>query len=170
MAQSAKPLGRPDHDMMPIRAAIAREHVSIGLDTSVVLRLLTDEPAADARLAALASNVLMRRPRALHHHYGLAKKEARSCLRRMAGSGIETPVPPQAVSALDLGPEPALPTGSFTPLTALEGRHHADSRQEDVRARGRRPSWTRVDDSPRRLLRLASEADRKTQFAAHSAQ
>lgn len=38
---------------------------------------------------------------ALHHHYGLAKNEARSHLRRMAGSGVLTVVPPEAVTALD---------------------------------------------------------------------
>jgi hypothetical protein len=38
---------------------------------------------------------------ALHHHYGMAKEEARSHLRRMAGSGVVTVVPPLAIAALD---------------------------------------------------------------------
>lgn len=91
--------------------------MSIGLDTSVVLRLLTGEPAVDARLARVRIErahaaaemvlvtdlVLAEAYFALHYHYGLAKDEARACLRRMADSGIVTIVPPEAVAALDPG-------------------------------------------------------------------
>jgi predicted nucleic acid-binding protein len=91
--------------------------VSIGLDTSVVLRLLTGEPAVDARLARarierahaaaevvlVTDLVLAEAYFALHYHYGLAKEESRACLRRMASSGIVTVIPPEAVSALDPG-------------------------------------------------------------------
>lgn len=89
--------------------------MSIGLDTSVVLRLLTGQPATEAHLArsrierahAAAETVIVtdlvvaEAYFALHHHYGLAKDEARSHLRKMAGSGIVTVVPPEAVTALD---------------------------------------------------------------------
>lgn len=89
--------------------------MSVGLDTSVVLRLLTGEPAVEARVARarierahaaaepviVTDLVLAEAYFALHHHYGIAKEEARSHLRRMAGSGVVTVVPPEAVAALD---------------------------------------------------------------------
>jgi len=89
--------------------------VSIGLDTSIVLRLLTGEPVAEARLARarverahsaaehvlVTDLVLVEAYFALHHHYGLAKEDARSHLRRMALSGVVTVVPPEAISALE---------------------------------------------------------------------
>lgn len=89
--------------------------MSVGLDTSVVLRLLTGEPASEARVARtrierahaagerviVTDLVLAEAYFALHYHYGLAKEEARSHLRRMAGSGVVTVVPPEAVAALD---------------------------------------------------------------------
>jgi predicted nucleic acid-binding protein len=88
--------------------------LSIGLDTSVVLRLLTGQPAADARLALarlerahaaaeavlVTDLVLAEAYFALHYHYGLSKEEARSHLLRMAGSGTISIVPPEAVNAL----------------------------------------------------------------------
>jgi predicted nucleic-acid-binding protein len=88
--------------------------MSIGLDTSVVLRLLTGEPAKEARLARVRIErahaaadpvivtdlVLAEAYFALHYHYGLAKEEARSSLHRMANSGVVTIMPPEAVSAL----------------------------------------------------------------------
>jgi predicted nucleic acid-binding protein len=89
--------------------------VSLGLDTSVVLRLLTGEPAVEARFARarierahaaadqviVTDLVLAEAYFALHHHYGLTKDDARSHLRRMALSGVVAVVPPEAVSALE---------------------------------------------------------------------
>jgi predicted nucleic acid-binding protein len=108
--------------------------VSIGLDTSVVLRLLTGEPAAEAHLARgrierahaaaepviVTDLVLAEAYFALHHHYGLAKEEARAHLRRMAGSGIVTVVPPEAVPALD----PSAGAGLADRL--IHARHRAE--------------------------------------------
>ena len=65
--------------------------MSVGLDTSVVLRLLTGEPAVESRLArarierahAAADHVIVtdlvlaEAYFALHHHYGLTKDDAR---------------------------------------------------------------------------------------------
>lgn len=108
--------------------------MSLGLDTSVVLRLLTGEPAAEARLARVRIErahaatepvivtdlVLAEAYFALHHHYGLAKEEARSHLRRMASSGIVTIVPPEAVFAL----EPS--TGAGLADRLIHARHRAE--------------------------------------------
>ena len=72
--------------------------MSLGLDTSVLLRLLTGEPAREASLArarlerayaarervVVTDLVLAEAYFALHYHYGIAKEEARSHLRRMA--------------------------------------------------------------------------------------
>jgi predicted nucleic acid-binding protein len=88
--------------------------VSLGLDTSVVLRLLTGQPATEARLArARVERAYAARERvlvtdlvlaeayfALHYHYGIPKEEARSHLRRMANSGVVTVSPPEAGWAL----------------------------------------------------------------------
>jgi predicted nucleic acid-binding protein len=108
--------------------------VSLGLDTSVVLRLLTGQPPAEARLAqarlerahASAETVLVtdlvlaEAYFALCHHYGLAKDEARSLLHRMATSGVLSVVPPEAVSAL------APSTGAGMADRLIHARHRAE--------------------------------------------
>ena len=122
------------HSRIHRARAEARAALSIGLDTSVVLRLLTGQPAADARLARarierahaaaevvlVTDLVLAEAYFALHYHYGQSKEEARSQLRRMAGSGIVTVVPPEAVTALD----PALGAGLADRL--IHARHRAE--------------------------------------------
>jgi predicted nucleic acid-binding protein len=108
--------------------------VSLGLDTSVLLRLLTGEPAREASLArarlerAYAARervivtdlVLAEAYFALHYHYGIAKEEARSHLRRMAGSGIVTVSPPEAVWALDAS------AGAGLADRLIHARHRAE--------------------------------------------
>lgn len=88
--------------------------MSLGLDTSVVLRLLTGEPTSEARLArarierahatresiVVTDLVLAEAFFALHHHYGISKEEARSHLRRMTGAGVVTVSPAEAEWAL----------------------------------------------------------------------
>lgn len=88
--------------------------MSLGLDTSVVLRLLTGEPASEARLArarverahatrepmVVTDLVLAEAYFALHHHYGIPKEEARAHLRRMIAAGVVTASPPEAEWAL----------------------------------------------------------------------
>lgn len=74
----------------------------IGLDTSVVLRLLTGEPVAqaeagrqrlaravDAGIAVIVTDLALAEAyHALHHHYGVPREEARDLLLRFAGSGL----------------------------------------------------------------------------------
>ena len=76
--------------------------MTIGLDTSVVLRLLTGTPTAEAATARarleravfdrekviVTDLVLAEAYFALHHHYGVPKDEARATLRAMIASGI----------------------------------------------------------------------------------
>jgi predicted nucleic acid-binding protein len=88
--------------------------VAIGLDTSVVLRLLVGAPEAQARSAQrrleraveqgevviLCDLVVAETYYALHFHYGVPKSEARRMLMRLAQSGIVTLEPRQAEEAL----------------------------------------------------------------------
>jgi predicted nucleic acid-binding protein len=88
--------------------------MTIGLDTSVVVRLLVGVPEAQARRAkarlerALDENetvlvsdlVLAEAYFALHHHYAVPKAEARALLHRLAESGIVVVDPPEALVAL----------------------------------------------------------------------
>lgn len=88
--------------------------MSVGLDTTVVLRLLTGEPAAQARVArerierahvageavVVTDLVIAEAYFALQYHYGLPKARARAALAAMARSGALTLDPPDAVSAL----------------------------------------------------------------------
>ena len=92
--------------------------MSIGIDTSVVLRLLVGEPAAQARAArsrlekALAQGetvlvcdlVIAEAYFALHHHYGVPKDEARQLLAELLGSGVVQADPPEALLALEKSP------------------------------------------------------------------
>jgi predicted nucleic acid-binding protein len=79
--------------------------MKIGLDTSVVLRLLTGEPEALARLALAEMREIHRQGAvllvsdlvvsevyfALQHHYGVPKSEALSLLARFLGeSGVQS--------------------------------------------------------------------------------
>lgn len=90
--------------------------IAIGLDTSVVVRLLVGLPEGQAGAArrrleraveggerVLVSDlVLAEAYYALHHHYGLPKAEARSILHRFATSGTVTVDPIEAVAALEV--------------------------------------------------------------------
>lgn len=90
----------------------------IGLDTSVVVRLLVGLPEAQARTArrrleravedgervVVSDLVLAEAYYALQHHYGVPKSEARSILHRFASSGTVEVDPIQAVAALELKP------------------------------------------------------------------
>lgn len=89
--------------------------MKIGLDTTVVLRLLVGEPAAQAKLAqrriaaALAAGdeilvsdlVAAEAFHALYYHYGLPKDEARTQLRAMLRSGVVGIDPPAALGAFE---------------------------------------------------------------------
>ena len=73
----------------------------VGLDTSVVLRLLTDSPEGQAQMAwqaivevheggwqaAVSDMVISEAYFALQHHYGVPKDEALAQLRKMLESG-----------------------------------------------------------------------------------
>jgi len=92
--------------------------VSIGIDTSVVLRLLVGEPVAQARVArsrlekALAEGeavlvcdlVIAEAYFALHHHYGVPKYEVRQLLVKFLGSGVVQADPPESLLALQKRP------------------------------------------------------------------
>lgn len=88
--------------------------MSLGLDTSVVLRLLTGQPPKDARTAKerlhkaveahedvhVTDLVLGEAYFALQYHYGVSKDQARAGLLEMLRSGIVCPSPVEAVRAL----------------------------------------------------------------------
>lgn len=85
----------------------------VGLDTSVVVRLLVGEPvdqvrAASERLARLhdaGTTILVtdlavaEAYYALHHHYGVPKREARDLLRRFVESGVVALDPVTSINA-----------------------------------------------------------------------
>ena len=87
----------------------------IGLDTSVVVRLLIGLPEAQARTArrrleqaveqgervVVSDLVLAETYHALQHHYRVPKREARSILHRFATSGTVEIDPRGAVAALE---------------------------------------------------------------------
>jgi predicted nucleic acid-binding protein len=89
--------------------------VAIGIDTSVVIRLLVGAPPVQARAARrrlekaveageaviVADIVLAEAYFALHHHYGVPKDEARGILRDFATSGVVTIEPSEATGALE---------------------------------------------------------------------
>lgn len=91
--------------------------MAIGIDTSVVVRLLVGEPVAQARtarrrleraveageLVLVADIVLAEAYFALHHHYGVPKDEARWVLQNFATSGVVTVDPPGITSAFEPG-------------------------------------------------------------------
>jgi len=87
---------------------------AIGLDTSVVVRLLVGLPEDHARTARhrleravergerviVCDLVLAEAYHALQHHYGVPKAHARTMLAAFAESGVVEPDPPDAASAL----------------------------------------------------------------------
>ena len=89
--------------------------MNLGLDTSVVLRLLIGQPADLALVArqrleqahaasdtvVVTDLVLAESYYALVHHYQLDKDQARLLLQRMATSGAVQIDPPEAVVALE---------------------------------------------------------------------
>lgn len=107
--------------------------MTVGLDTSVVLRLLVGRPAAQARLARQRLQAAHERGDAilvtdlaiaeayfaLHYHYGVPKAEARARLLEMATSRVVTVSPPEAVWAL----EPSKGAGVVDRL--IHARHRA---------------------------------------------
>lgn len=88
--------------------------MTIGLDTSVVVRLLSGEPPNVARAAArrleaaaeageravVCDLVVVEAYHALHHHYGVPQPEARALLHRFLVSGVVHPEPVEMVPAL----------------------------------------------------------------------
>jgi predicted nucleic acid-binding protein len=88
--------------------------VAIGLDTSVVVRLLVGLPASQAKVARtrleralddgesvlVADTVIAEAYFALQHHYDVPKSEARDILHRFATSGVVSVAPEEAVRAL----------------------------------------------------------------------
>ncbi|MBI3200871.1 MAG: PIN domain-containing protein [Myxococcales bacterium] len=89
--------------------------MSLGVDTSVVIRLLVGQPPAQARAArarleraiedgeaVLVSDLVLAEAYfALQHHYGLPKDEARQLLEDFVRSGVVQADPPEAVRALE---------------------------------------------------------------------
>ena len=92
--------------------------MTIAFDTTVVLRLLTGEPAAQARLARqrlerahregetvlVTDLVIAECYFALQHHYGVPKARARAALLAMVSSGTVTPSPREALTVLEPAP------------------------------------------------------------------
>jgi len=89
--------------------------VTLGLDTSVVVRLLTGEPAEQYELAkqrlataflaheqVLVSDLVVAEAYfALRHHYEVPQDEAREALRRLVASGLVELSPAASAAALD---------------------------------------------------------------------
>jgi predicted nucleic acid-binding protein len=87
--------------------------VSLGLDTSVVLRLLTGQPRGQAEAARkrlelavaegepiLATDIVLGEVYfALQYHYGVDKREARRKILAMLRSNVVAASPPQAIEA-----------------------------------------------------------------------
>ena len=92
--------------------------MNLGLDTSVVLRLLTGQPAdlaaiaqrrleqahADGDTVIVTDVVLAECYYALVHHYEFDKEQARHLLHLMAHSGTVTLEPAEVRAALDKSP------------------------------------------------------------------
>jgi predicted nucleic acid-binding protein len=88
----------------------------IGLDTSVVVRLLVGLPESQARVArrrlevaveggepvVVSDLVIAETYHALQHHYAVPKTRARAILRRFVGSGIVGLEPQAAFNALEV--------------------------------------------------------------------
>lgn len=86
----------------------------IGLDTSVLVRLLVGEPVAQAEVArsrvrlavdrdeavVVTDLVVAETYHALHHHYGIPKDQALALLNRVLTSGVVRPEPPELPATL----------------------------------------------------------------------
>ena len=104
-----------------------------GVDTSVLVRLVTKEPLSDfercvSRLSALVENegyeifasnqAVGEAYAALMHHYGISSANARSTLLDVLTSGLVVPLNGQAViEALSASAAPACSTGSSPTTT-----------------------------------------------------
>jgi predicted nucleic acid-binding protein len=89
--------------------------MSLGLDTSVVLRLLTGQPAREGAVArrrleqavsegepiVVTDLVLGEAHFALHYHYGVPKHDARERILAMLRSNVLLAAPPEAVNAFE---------------------------------------------------------------------
>ncbi len=89
--------------------------MSLGLDTSVILRLLTGQPGAQAAAArrrlekgiangedVVATDLALAEAYfALHHHYGVSKNDAQARILAMLRSNVVRPAPAQAVRAFE---------------------------------------------------------------------
>ena len=89
--------------------------MTLGLDTSVVVRLLTGEPPEQFELAkqrlakaflgrerVLVSDLVVAEAYfALRHHYGVPQDEAREALRRLVSSGLVELAPAESAAALE---------------------------------------------------------------------
>ena len=96
--------------------------MSVGLDTTVVLRLIVGEPAAQAAAARqqleeafrlgqpihVCDLVVAEAYHALHYHYGVGKSGARDLLRAMLSSGVVELEPSASLDALDPARSPGL--------------------------------------------------------------
>src|SRR5947207_16028366 len=92
--------------------------MSLGLDTSVLLRLLTGQPPREAGVARrrleqavrdeeeiLATDLALGEAYfALQHHYGTPKEEARRQILAMLRSNVVLASPPEAVRAFESVP------------------------------------------------------------------
>jgi predicted nucleic acid-binding protein len=108
--------------------------MAIGLDTSVVLRLLVGLPEAQARLArrrleralqdgevVLVTDLVVAEAYfALQYHYGVPKEAARELLHRLVESGVVAIVPPEGALAL----RPARGAGLVDRLIHERHKHH----------------------------------------------
>jgi predicted nucleic acid-binding protein len=91
--------------------------MALGLDTSVVVRLLIGEPRAQTAAArrrieraavqgesiVISDLVAAETYHALRHHYGVPEPEAVAGLRRLVESGVIALDPPSALAALAAG-------------------------------------------------------------------
>jgi predicted nucleic acid-binding protein len=107
--------------------------VSVGLDTSVVLRLLTGQPAKESvvarrRLEQAVSDgesilvtdlVLGEAYFALHYHYGVTKRDAREQILAMLRSNVVTASPPESIHAFEAT------DGAGVVDRLIHERHHA---------------------------------------------
>lgn len=107
--------------------------MTLGLDTSVVVRLLVGLPEPQARVArrrleraldagdavVVVDLVLAEVYHALHYHYGVPRAEARLLLRRFAQSGVVRVEPATATAAL------AAPSGAGLVDRLIHQRYRA---------------------------------------------
>ena len=121
--------------------------MTLGLDTTVVLRLIVGEPRAQTDLARtrleeafargepirVSDLVVAEAYYALHHHHGLDKEVAREKLHSMLSSGVVSLEPQTSLTAL----EPARSPGLVDRLIAARYRAHGGVTLTFDRALGR---------------------------------